>query len=1181
MKKIFVILFIVFILQISANANITESFLFGKQMYEDKFFDEAIKEFNKVITIAPTSFEAENALLLTGMSFREMSDLKSAEKSFRRLWEGYPNSSFRDKAIYYYALSQYEQGKYLESGKSFAKLIKTFPKSEFTELALELYVESFFLAKEYNEAILTAEDLLRNYSESKLIPDVLLILAKSFFSNNINERGNQTINKIITDFPNSDARWKAVIIKTERIKKNQGTQSAIDVLVNEINTDVPRIHEEMLQEKLIIYYLNLDDFHNAFNHLNILVTRYNNSSKMDFYLSKLFFTAIKLSKYDKIIELQKTYSKLISHSKLKNEINIYVAEANFYLRKFSKSDKIVQEILENSPQDSTLFAANLVKSGILEEKGMLKQAIKNYLYIINSFAKYGKNEELLLKIGNIYYEDFEMFSLAIKYYQQIITNYSDTNFHIKASYKIALCYVKMGKIDEAIEELYQINVNNINDEKLKLKIINKRQYLKKFMQKDYQSAFLKLVSVFNDYLLTKDELVARQNLADILTEDLKEFEKSMELIGKVKTKEEAFQKAKLNLVLAEKSSEEGNFTKETKYLDEASSLMATTPNEKQNPKYEGLRLQIEYSKNKENINLDFIEKLETFIKNNHKIPSANKFRLILSNYYENLSNTEKMLYHLQFLTKDEILLSEYYSAKIKLAELLFQENKYSEALLAYTLSTDLVSINRPTLYYHQAISLIRTGSEKQGINNLLFLLDNTDNFDGYLYAINTVVEYLLKSKNYKLALKYILKIKLQHQDDHYYQSLSDIYFGIGNKEEAKVSLMYIKEKDIPTLHKLALLQTETGDFDIAVYTYKQLLDIDAKNENIYLQQLGKILFDKENFREASENYLKIISKIGDVPDTNRFKELEVELIATETIISLYRIKNRPKAESLLKRFTKIISEKNKNKIQLNRGIYYLDTDIAKAEKVFTKLLKNKNLSKKIRYDVYFWRGVARVKLKKIDSALEDFKLALKSDNESIRNQAHFKIGTIYFTKENFEEAMNQYSFVIENDESGKLALDAAKNFAIVCKTIEEWSNAIDAYEIILERWGDEGLEAETLFNIAFCHFRDKKYKKSIEMFEKVLPLLTEDILKAEAQYWIGESYFGMDDFEQAITAFLKVGYNYSSITRWAATASLKTGESYIMAHKPDKARQIFEKIISKYGKNSQWGKIAVVRLQQF
>jgi len=355
-------------------------------MYEDKFFDEAIKEFNKVITIAPTSFEAENALLLTGMSFREMSDLKSAEKSFRRLWEGYPNSSFRDKAIYYYALSQYEQGKYLESGKSFAKLIKTFPKSEFTELALELYVESFFLAKEYNEAILTAEDLLRNYSESKLIPDVLLILAKSFFSNNINERGNQTINKIITDFPNSDARWKAVIIKTERIKKNQGTQSAIDVLVNEINTDVPRIHEEMLQEKLIIYYLNLDDFHNAFNHLNILVTRYNNSSKMDFYLSKLFFTAIKLSKYDKIIELQKTYSKLISHSKL-----------------------------------------------------------------------YGKNEELLLKIGNIYYEDFEMFSLAIKYYQQIITNYSDTNFHIKASYKIALCYVKMGKIDEAIEELYQID----------------------------------------------------------------------------------------------------------------------------------------------------------------------------------------------------------------------------------------------------------------------------------------------------------------------------------------------------------------------------------------------------------------------------------------------------------------------------------------------------------------------------------------------------------------------------------------------------------------------------------------------------------------------------------------------------------------------------------------------------
>ena len=164
--------------------------------------------------------------------------------------------------------------------------------------------------------------------------------------------------------------------------------------------------------------------------------------------------------------------------------------------------------------------------------------------------------------------------------------------------------------------------------------------------------------------------------------------------------------------------------------------------------------------------------------------------------------------------------------------------------------------------------------------------------------------------------------------------------------------------------------------------------------------------------------------------------------------------------------------------------------------------------------------------------------------------------------------------------TGSLAFDAAKNFAIVCKTIEEWQRAIEAYELILERWGDEGLEGETFFNIAYCQYRDRRYVDAINSFNKALPSLNDREMKAEAQYWIGESYFSMGQYDNAATEYLKVGYFYPEFKQWNAISELKLAESYIRQGRVDNARNILESIISKYGQNSDWSNQAQRILDQ-
>jgi TolA-binding protein len=371
-----------------------------------------------------------------------------------------------------------------------------------------------------------------------------------------------------------------------------------------------------------------------------------------------------------------------------------------------------------------------------------------------------------------------------------------------------------------------------------------------------------------------------------------------------------------------------------------------------------------------------------------------------------------------------------------------------------------------------------------------------------------------------------------------------------------------------------MLQFETNDLEMSEYTYKELSKRNPKDRDIY-RMLGRINFVQENFLDAAKYYKNIVDALGE----NFTGEKHIGQIAKENIISLYRIENRPKAQTLTKKFKTVLSLEDKNEIKLNEGIYYIEIDKKKAEGVFTKLLKDTALKNDTKIATYFWRGVCRLEMKKSDEAEADFETVANSIDETFSNQAHLKLGTLNFSNEKYDKSLEHYYKVIENDKDGKLAFDAARNFAFVCKTIEEWQKAVSAYEIILERWGDEELESSTMFDIAFCHYRDKKYKNAIEMFRKALSILETKELKAEAQYWIADSYFGLDEYEKSISEYLKVSYAYPEFPHWAASAELRAGEAYINLKDNEKARRTFERIIEKYGRSSNWGKEALKRLE--
>ncbi|MCK4312617.1 MAG: tetratricopeptide repeat protein, partial [Candidatus Cloacimonetes bacterium] len=912
--------------------------------------------------------------------------------------------------------------------------------------------------------------ITRDYKDYHNIPDIYLWMAKAYFANNIPFEGRKTLDKIIAEYPDHNTRWKALELEIDLIEKDKGKKAASEELSKRLDEDISRIYEEKLRLKLAHYFINLGESEQAYLELEKLIEKFGSSANLDKYIILFSKCQLKLGKYNELINNFVEFKKVFKESSLRAEYNFYLALAYFHVKDYSKSNSIIEDILTYAENEKTIYETYLLKSHILRETGKLNEAVKSYQKLINN--GYADNAELFFTIGDIYFEKFQNYSTSIKYYQRVVTGYSSQNYQQKASYKIALCYEKLEKFSDAIAELDQINLDEVIDKDFREKILHKKKYLKKFKQKDYKTAFTKLLNSFFVYLENNDKILFQGKMVNILSGDLKELEKGLNLVNN--DTELKPLKAKILLRIAEKYKYEVDKENADNYIFKANSIISKLPDS--NQKTELLLFKdIIVS---EEVSEDLVSRIKAFINSDNTAPMRNEFILVVLNFYSN--DPDYATEYFEMLQKDDnIDERDFVNSKIRLAEYYYNMCQYENALPVYELVHSKINLSTPYKLVEYAVVLNETGNQKASIEKFTLLLNNVED----LHGIGSVVFYFTKLLRnlgkFDEAIKYEQLFPSENRNDIYYNRLAGDYLQIGNKEKAKESLMYIVEKDNETLRKLAQLQFETGDLEMAKYTFEELTKKEKNNLKNY-EMLGRIAFIQEDFLEASVNYEKIVEKLGD-----KFTIYDnISQVAKENIISLYRIENRPKAEKLTNKFKRILSAYDKNGIELSRGIYYIKIDKRKAESIFTKLLKQKNLSSNVMIEAYFWRGVVRLEMKKTKEAESDFETVANSIDENLSNQARLKLGTINFSNEKYQKALNYYYKVIENDKTGKLALDAAQNFAYVCKTIKEWQKAVAAYEIILERWGDAELEAETIFDIAFCHFRDKKYQNAIKMFER-------------------------------------------------------------------------------------------------
>ena len=1142
---------------------------YGKYQFNEGLYDEAIMEFETVIKLAPTSNDAQEAWHYIGRSYLEKKRPIRAEEAFQSVLDGYPKSNFEDKNLYYLATVQTSNTKYEEAISNFKKLISKYPLSEFTKKALKQYVESFYLQGEFQLAILQGKRIAISYPENVLIPEIYLIIAKAYYNENMAKEGDEYLQKIMEEYASYNAKWKAVKVKIERVEAESGTEEAANKMAQLLEGDIPRLFEEELRLQLAEYYIELVNYASALEQLNLVIGKFNNSADLDLFITKQVFCLVKQGKYKQITADFPSNKKVFKQSDLKGNYELLVAEAFIELEQFETANAKLSDILDYSDDESLAYQGGYLQALLQEKTGKLRLATASYKTLLTS--PFADRDKLQMNLGDIYFENLRNFTLAKKYYQQIAMNSNNERLVAKAKFKSALCDERLADYDSAVAELEQIEVEKIEDTFLANKIIRKLNYLKNYRQKNFEAAFNNLLSTIYSYLENDDKTILKSSISGILAEDLKEQEKSVQLLQNADSGILAYRKAKILLELADKYRFEMNSVKSAESLNEAKNIMAKIST--QSWKAE-LAVRVKLMETRQ-VNSAVITMMESYLETNPTGEAANEFRLLGAEYYWKKDAVIAANWAEALQNDQAVEDKQYYLTKLKLAEYYYELDNDLKALENYLIAEQEISLNNPLEYFHYAVVLNENGDVEKAADKLAFLINNTDSFAGFDNIILYFTKILRSLDRYPEAITYQLQIPHERRSNEFLEQLSADYLVLDDKENAKEMLMYIPEKNERILAKLANLQFETKAYEIAKYSFGKLIGMNDQ-ELDYYWKLGQIHYLNEEYLLAAENYKIIVDKLGD-----RLASYEhIRKLAKENVVALYRINNRPKAEKLQESYKKVLTEADENEIMLSRGVYYIENDKQRAEKVFSKLLKKESLDTDVMIAAYFWRGVVKMKQKETEAAETDFITVANSINKEFSNQAHLKLGTLNFSKENYQKALDHYYTVIEKDEDGKLAFDAAQNFALVCKTIEEWQKAVAAYEIILTRWGHEGLKGKTVFDIAFCHYRDKRYQHSIEMFERVLTILDDKEAEAEAQYWIGESYYGMEEYEKAISELLKVGYNYSEFTQWAASAELRAGEAYMEMKNPTKARQIYQRVKNKYGAYSQWGTAAQKRLDE-
>lgn len=498
--------------------------------------------------------------------------------------------------------------------------------------------------------------------------------------------------------------------------------------------------------------------------------------------------------------------------------------------------------------------------------------------------------------------------------------------------------------------------------------------------------------------------------------------------------------------------------------------------------------------------VEYYSRALTYDKNNADIYKN------LSISYRHLKDFDKAL---KYAKEAYTLNPKDINSRILIGNIYFETGKYKEALDHYSSALELAPENSQLLY-NIASSHMKLGDEFAAIEYFK-KAGAADRIGEVAHrAFSRLGVIYTERRAFDLAEQYLKQaVSIRPSDPVNRYNLGIAYLKQNKKELALEEFTKAEEfgsKDATIMESIAEAYFSVKDFDRSLSAYQKLLGANQRNIKV-LSRIAEIYYEKGELDRAFEAYKKI-TMIEPATENARVAYLNMGNILDDA----------QKFDEAIEAYKSSLAISSKDdSAYYNLGIAYKHA--GKPELAIDSWKKAASLNEsdpKPRLaiaDYYYEKGF-------YDLAEKEYQI-ISSRWPDIQ-EAHFKMGTLYYKREKYQYALNAYKRVVELNEKNDMTRKAYVNMALLTSKLKsDEEGTREAIQYAQKALLIKADDPESLFSLGIIYAKREMHEKAIETFYQVLRGTNSSKLIADAYNHIGKSYYKEKQYKKAMQAFTR------------------------------------------------------------
>ncbi len=395
----------------------TDYYQLGYTYYQQKDYENAISQFNKIIT--GNDFVAQNGYYHLGESYMKLDKKQQALNAFKNASEMDFDKKIQEDANLNYAKLSYEIGNSYQSVSDVLSLfLNKYPASSSKNEIETLLINSFITSKNYKEAL--------NLLEKNKSPENRLAYQKVTFYRGL---------ELYTDGSYQEAQ--KMFVKSIKEQKDVKFSARATFWKAETEYTLDNFNDGLLSFK---QFEGMAEAKNTPEYKNI---NYN-----------IAYCYFKQKEYDQAGNFFQNHIDAVKDDKIRlNDSYLRLGDSRFVTSKYFPAMEAYNKAIELKSVDADYAAFQKAISYGFVSKNDKK--IEDFNKFIQTYKTSQYRDDALFELGNTYVADSKT-DLAIKIYDQLLSEFKNGTYSSKAVLRQGLIYFNANKDNEAITKFKKV-----------------------------------------------------------------------------------------------------------------------------------------------------------------------------------------------------------------------------------------------------------------------------------------------------------------------------------------------------------------------------------------------------------------------------------------------------------------------------------------------------------------------------------------------------------------------------------------------------------------------------------------------------------------------------------------------------------------------------------------------------